>query len=357
MGPSVGGSSPGPGTATVAPSASTAPSCRVRWSSASSAAAAAAAAAAAVPMAAVRWGSSSAGTWPSGIVWSGPAASRAAVPPTPTVPPAPAGALVPSRAATAAPVAPAEANRRAGFLAIARATNRSTAAGTAARRADGAGTGAWTWARRTSAGRDRSNGGCPVSAKYASAPTEYRSLRASSGLPWACSGDMYAAEPATRSPSPSPPPGAARPRSSSPTVMLPSSRESITTLRGLTSRCTRPASCTAPSASSSPPTTASASGHGRPCPDARSDSGTPGSRRMRSHGTFAPATSSSPVSSTLATPGWSTRSDAAISRASEARVASSSTRCGWRTLTRSSGPGEPSAGAASSGAEGSRDAS
>ena len=37
----------------------------------------------------------------------------------------------------------------------------------------------------------------PVSISYITTPSEYRSLRPSTGLPWACSGEKYVAVPMT----------------------------------------------------------------------------------------------------------------------------------------------------------------
>ena len=89
------------------------------------------------------------------------------------------------------------------------------------------------------AGVSAANGPVPVAAKYTTPPNENTSLGGPVGWPWACSGDMNDGVPSTLPAEVSTVPSCARAMPKSIT-RGPSSASS--TLAGLRSRCTRPAS-------------------------------------------------------------------------------------------------------------------
>ena len=98
------------------------------------------------------------------------------------------------------------------------------------------------------------NARVPVNISYSTAPVEKMSERASTGLPSACSGDIYAAVPRTVPAAVAGPvvrvlsPGLLRDcRLASPKSRILSTPAPVTiTLAGLMSRCTIPAACAAP---------------------------------------------------------------------------------------------------------------
>ena len=97
--------------------------------------------------------------------------------------------------------------------------------------------GSLTCMSATVTGVSASNGTRPVSSSYRTTPTEYRSERASTGRPCACSGEMYCAVPMIEPVSVmSDVPARAIPKS----VTRTRPSWSISTLCGLMSRCTIP---------------------------------------------------------------------------------------------------------------------
>src|SRR5438552_1788157 len=67
--------------------------------------------------------------------------------------------------------------------------------GVPGRTSDGARGASLTCVEATASGDEAVNGTCPVSRSYSTTPSEYTSLRASTGSPWACSGERYEAGP------------------------------------------------------------------------------------------------------------------------------------------------------------------
>jgi hypothetical protein len=91
--------------------------------------------------------------------------------------------------ASAWPIALAVWKRRAGSLASAVSTTASSAGPTFRLRREG-GSGGWVTCRAaTATGLSATIGGAPVSSSYSTQPNPYTSERASTGPPWACSGD------------------------------------------------------------------------------------------------------------------------------------------------------------------------
>jgi hypothetical protein len=93
-------------------------------------------------------------------------------------------------AATADLISPAEANRFSRSFSRARFTKETMAEGTSAAQRRTGGGWRWTTWKRTLGVESASNGLCPVSSSYSTAPVEKRSERPSTLSPRACSGDM-----------------------------------------------------------------------------------------------------------------------------------------------------------------------
>ncbi len=94
-------------------------------------------------------------------------------------------------------IASAVGNRSLGFFFSARATSASTAGGSDRLMPEGTGGSSWTCAYARASGESASKGSRPVSSSKSMMPTEYRSERASTPRPRACSGERYCGVPTT----------------------------------------------------------------------------------------------------------------------------------------------------------------
>jgi len=167
----------------------------------------------------------------------------------------------------------------------------------------------------------RSNGPCPSTAAYRVAPSDHRSDAGVAGLPWMRSGAVKPGDPMTMPVwvSFGSPWKVAMPKSVSTARPL----SAISTLLGLTSRCSTPAACAVASAASSwRPASAAWCGGIGPSREMIWSSERAATSSMMIHG----RPSSSATSKTVTTPGW-------LSRA--AVLASRWVR--WKALARSSG--------------------
>ncbi len=200
-------------------------------------------------------------------------------------------------------MASALGKRSLGFFFSARATSASTAGGSERLTDEGATGSSWTCAYAMASGESASNGRRPVVSWNSMMPTEYRSERASTPRPRACSGDRYCGVPTTM-----PvcvievtPDCMARAMPKSMTLTTP--RLVIITLPGLMSRWTRPISWLISSAASTSAVIFSALSAGiAPCCRTSSSStepsGRPSTYSMTMYGVVMPPRSSSPVSKT-----------------------------------------------------------
>lgn len=200
-------------------------------------------------------------------------------------------------------MASAVGKRSFGFFFRARATSASIAGLTDRLMEDGATGSSWTCAYAMASGESASKGSRPVSSWNSMMPTEYRSERASTARPSACSGDRYCGVPTTM-----PvcvievtPDCIARAMPKSITLTTP--RLVIITLPGLMSRWTRPISWLVSSAASTSAVTFSAFSAGIApywvTSDCRTEpSGLPSTYSMTMYGISAPSRSPSPVSNT-----------------------------------------------------------
>ncbi len=200
-------------------------------------------------------------------------------------------------------IASALGKRSFGFFRRARATSASTAGGTDWLMAEGAGASSCTCAYAMASGESASKGSRPVSSSKSMMPTEYRSERASTPRPRACSGERYWGVPTTM-----PvwvievtPDCMARAMPKSMTLTMP--RLLIITLPGLMSRCTRPTSWLTSSAASTSAVILSAFSVGiapycRTSASSTERSGWPSTYSMTMYGIVEPSHSSSPVSKT-----------------------------------------------------------
>ncbi len=151
---------------------------------------------------------------------------------------------------TSSRIASAVGNRCAGSLRSACATSASTAGVTAAFSVDGAGGVSCTCLYAIENAESPSNGSCPLSSSNSMQPTEYRSDRASTLLPSACSGDRYCGVPTTMPVCVIEVTPDCRARAMPKSITLTTPLVDTITLAGLMSRCTSPWSCEASSADS-----------------------------------------------------------------------------------------------------------
>ncbi len=176
------------------------------------------------------------------------------------------------------------------------------------------------------------NGGVPPATYAASEPSANTSVAGVAGPPWACSGAMNAGEPIR---TPVPVSAVASPARAMPKSMTRGPSVATSTLAGLRSRCTTPASWIACSASAIPPISSSTVRTGSaPCARTTCCSEGPGTYAVTSQGVSA----SVPASITCAVYSpWISRA-LATSRANRPRNSASSANSGRTTFTATGRP-------------------
>ncbi len=227
--------------------------------------------------------------------------------------------------------------RSFGFFFSARATSASTAGGSARLTEEGATGSSCTCAYAMASGESASNGSRPVTSWNSMMPTEYRSERASTPRPRACSGERYCGVPTTM-----PvwvievtPDCMARAMPKSMTLTTP--RLVIITLPGLMSRWTSPFSWLISRAASTSAVTFRALSAGiapycRMSSSSTEPSGRPSTYSMTMYGVAMPFNSSSPVSKTETMLVCVSLATACASRRKRSRKACSRPSSVWSVL-------------------------
>ncbi len=200
-------------------------------------------------------------------------------------------------------IAAAFGKRSFGFLRRARATSASTAGGRARLIEEGATGSSWTCAYAMASGESASNGSRPVTSWNSMMPTEYRSERASTPRPSACSGERYCGVPTTMPVCVMDVTPDCMARAMPKSMTLTTFRFVIITLPGLMSRWTRPSSWLISSAASTSAVIRRALSAGiapycRTSASRTAPSGCPSTYSMTMYGVVVPSRLSSPVSKT-----------------------------------------------------------